>query len=177
VEVRDGVPTLLGTLVTEGPTTMYGAFGPTASLGSMTPVQQVDGATSFALPVTAPGPARRFRLVADNARGHYESPLLVVAPRPRVTVTGRRVAARTLLVSATIRGLARVQVRSISLLVSRGGGPSRGVPGAVALRARPGLVLEVSRRLALRAGTPARVVVRVRTTTGAVADGALRVRG
>ena len=82
VELRNGKPTLLGTLVTDGPTTLYVLHG---NAGAHEPAQQrgprsATRSTSRSSSPARPGPTT-YRLVADNARGHYAS--IGAHPRPR----------------------------------------------------------------------------------------------
>ncbi len=115
---RDGVPTVRGTLVTEGPTDMWVQYGPKGALTKRTAVKHTTDALSFSIAVKDAPENARFQLVADNPRGHYQSEEMSPGSKPTVSI---KVAKKNgLTITGVVKGLARAHIHEVELLVGKG---------------------------------------------------------
>ena len=173
VELRAACRRCLARWSRTGRPTCACTTGRRARLRSAPPSKHVTDALSFAIADQDAPCNARFQLVADNPRGHYQSPELAPATKPRVTLSARRAAGRGRR-AADPRPRARadrsIELRS-ALARSRHAGPAR-----VTLRTSAPFDMELSARLRAIAGARYLVKLRITTGTGGIAEASVRRR-
>jgi hypothetical protein len=174
VEVRNGKLTILGTLVTAGPTTLYVLHGKAGAVNAKTDERTVDDASNLSIVVAGAGASDRYRLVADNARGLFESFEFGLVEKPAITLAARR-QGNAVIVNAKVNGWSRAQIASIELLLGRNGQRPRRTSAPITVDTPVTQHHVVYAQLNARRGSRYRVVLRVTTYAGAVAEKTIRV--
>jgi hypothetical protein len=174
VERRNGKLTILGTLVTDGPSTLYVLHGKPGAVTVKTDERTVTDALNLSIVVAGATASDHYRLVADNARGHFESIEFGLVEKPAITLSARR-QGNTVIVNAKVNGWSRAQIRSIELLLGRNGQQPRRTSAPISVDTPITQHHVVYAELNAKRGARYRLVLRVTTHAGAVAEKTVRV--